>query len=151
MTMLTPTRPRRSLLDLSRDANRMLDSLFSRSEALEGDAEERASAVWAPRMDLTETEDAYRLQMDLPGMKKADIHVRMDDHRLLVSGERSEETTREDADYVHSERYFGSFYRSVRLPMTVEDENIKATFKNGVLTIQLPKSEKSKPKRIDVS
>ena len=138
-------------MDLSSDVNRMLDSFFSRPAELEGNGEEMASAVWAPRMDLTETDDAYRLQMDLPGMKKADIHVRMDDHRLLVSGERSEESTQEDEDHVHSERYFGSFYRSVRLPVTVAEENIKATFKNGVLTITLPKNEKSKPKQIEIS
>jgi HSP20 family protein len=144
-------RPRRGLLDLESDVNRMLDSFFSRSQDLEGDGEETASAVWAPRMDLTETDDAYRVQMDLPGLKKGDLNVRMDDHRLLVSGERAEETTSEDEDHVHSERYFGSFYRSVRLPMAVEEENIKANFKNGVLTIDLPKSEKSKPKQIEIS
>jgi len=109
-----------------------------------------ASAVWAPRMDLSETDDAYHVQMDLPGMKKDDIHVRIDDHRLLVSEERTEESMSEDEDHVHSERYFGSFYRSVRLPMVVEEKQIKAHFKQGVLTIDLPKSEKSKPKQIDI-
>jgi len=151
MTTLTRTRPRRRLLDLGSDVDRMFDSFFSRSRDVEGNGEEMASAVWAPRMDLTETEDAYRMQMDLPGLTKDDIHVRMDNHRLLVSGERSEESTQEDEDYVHSERHFGSFYRSVRLPMTVEEDQIAASFKNGVLVIDLPKSEKSKPKRIEIS
>ena len=151
MTTLTRNRPRRSLLDFGSDVNRMLDSVFSRSQDWKGEEEEMASAVWTPRMDLTETDDDYRLQMDLPGMKKGDISVRMDDHRLIVSGERTGESTHEDEDYVHSERYFGSFYRSVRLPMAVEEQQIKASFKNGVLNIRLPKSEKSKPKQIEIS
>lgn len=127
----------------------MLDSVFS--PAQQDDEEKRVSTVWTPRMDLTETDDAYHVQMDLPGLKKGDINVRMDGHRLLVSGERARETTSEDENHVRSERYFGSFYRSVRLPMAVEEESIRARFKNGVLTIDLPKSEKSKPKRIEIS
>ena len=138
-------------MDLGSGVNRMLDSVFSRSQDVEGDGEEMPSAVWAPRMDLTESNDAYHVQMDLPGLKKGDITVRMDDHRLLVSGERTQEATQEDGDRVHRERYFGSFYRSIRLPMGVEEEKIKAHFKNGVLTIDLPKTEKSKPKQIEIT
>ena len=129
----------------------MFDAFFPRSEEGQDGGEERMSAAWSPRMDLTETDDAYHLQVDLPGMKKADINVRMDGNRLFVSGEREGKTTREGEDYVHSERYFGSFYRSLQLPATVEEKDIKANFKNGVLKIDLPKSEESKPKQIEIS
>lgn len=128
----------------------MLESVFSSLREWDGNGDE-PSAVWAPRMDLSESGDAYRLKMDLPGLDKSDINVRMEDNRLFVSGERAEETTRKDEDSVHSERFFGSFYRSIRLPAAVEEEKIEAHFKNGVLTIDLPKAEVSKPKKINIS
>lgn len=150
MKALTRTRPTRRLLDLENELDRMLDSAFSPLREWEGDGEEMGSAVWAPRMDLTETNDTYRLKMDLPGLDKSDINVRMEDNCLFVSGDRAEETTREDEDTVRSERTFGSFYRSIRLPKAVKEENIEAHFNNGVLTIDLPKTEVSTPKKIEV-
>jgi len=129
----------------------MLDSVFAPSTNWEGEDEMAASAVWTPRMDLTETDDAYHLQMDLPGLSKSDIKIRMDDNHLMVSGERHEESTHEDEDSVHSERYFGSFYRSVQLPASIEEDQIEAHFRNGVLTVELPKSEASRPKHIEIN
>ena len=149
MTTLTRTRrrPRRGFRDLESNVNRMLESVFAPMQKWEEDG----PSGWPPRMDLSETDDAYHLHMDLPGMTKDDIHVRMQDNRLSVSGERHEESTTEDEDHVHSERYFGSFFRSVRLPASIVEEDIEARFDDGVLTIDLTKMEESKPKRIKIT
>ena len=151
MATLSPIRSRRSPYDLSSDFRRMLDSVFSLTQDVDGEEATMPPAVWAPRLDLTETDAAYHLEMDLPGLQKSDITVRMDDHRLLVSGERHEASTQAEEDSIHSERYFGSFYRSVRLPTAVEADHIDAHFENGVLKIDLPKVETSRPKRIEIT
>jgi len=145
MDALTRQRPRRGLLDLERDLSRMFESVLSPFQ--EGDG----PAGWRPRMDLSETDDAYHLQMDLPGMTKEDIRIRMEDNRLRVSGERTEEAAVEDEDHIRSERYFGSFFRSVRVPTPVVEDEIEAHFADGVLTVDLPKVEESKPTRIEIA
>jgi len=101
-------------------------------------------------MDLTETEDAFHLKVDLPGLDKKDVHVRMEDNRLTISGERREEKTKKEKNRVHTERSFGSFYRSLRLPKSVNESKIEAHFQNGVLNVQLPKTEVSKPTHIEI-
>jgi len=99
---------------------------------------------------MTETEDAFHLAVDLPGMKKEDVHIRMEDSRLVISGERTEQKKEEDRNRVRMERSFGSFYRSIRLPKSIKEEGIRARFRNGVLSVELPKTEVSKPKHIEI-
>jgi HSP20 family protein len=146
MDSLTRYRPSRSLRNLQEEVNRVFDSLFS--PAMDEDGE--SGAVWTPRLDLTETEDGFQLAVDLPGMKKDDVHIRMEDDRLIISGERTEEKKEEDRNMVRMERSFGSFYRSLRLPKGIKDDQIRAHFRNGVLKVDLPKTEVSKPKRIEI-
>ena len=146
MDSLTRYRPSRSLRNLQEEVNRVFDSLFS--PAMDEDGE--SGAVWTPRLDLTETEDGFQLAVDLPGMKKDDVHIRMEDDRLIISGERTEEKKTEDRNMVRMERSFGSFYRSLRLPKGIKDDQIRAHFRNGVLKVDLPKTEVSKPKRIEI-
>lgn len=148
MKQLTRYRPSRGLRSLQDEVDRVFESFFAPFR--EEDGEEGLPAAWTPRMDVTETDGAYRLQMDLPGMSKDDITVRMEDNRLMVSGERHDEKTTEDENYVHTERSFGSFYRSMRLPKSVQEGAIDASFRNGVLSIELPKTEESAPKKIEV-
>lgn len=144
------TRSRRSPLALSGDVRRMLDSIFSPSPG--GDEPETApSAVWAPRLDLTETDDAYRLEMDLPGLHKRDITLQTENHHLQVRGKRREASPHDDEDRIHSERHFGSFYRSVQMPDAVDESRITAHLEHGVLTVELPKSEASQPTHIDIT
>lgn len=146
MDTLTRYRPSRSLRGLQEEVNRVFDSLFSPPMDDGGEP----TSVWAPRMDLTETEDAFHLKVDLPGLDKKDVHVRMEDNRLTISGERREEKTKKEKNRVHTERSFGSFYRSLRLPKSVNESKIEAHFQNGVLNVQLPKTEVSKPTHIEI-
>jgi HSP20 family protein len=135
---------------LQDEVNRVFDQLFPTSWDDDSEADPR-TGMWTPRMDLTETDDAFHLRMDLPGIRKEDVTISVEDNRLMVKGERTDETTDESENMIRMERMSGSFYRSIRLPKTITEDKIKASFKNGVLTVAMPKAEVSKPKRIAIS
>lgn len=149
IAMTTLTRRQPTHRHLQKEVDRLFDSFFTPSWAEDGD--EPTPSAWSPRMDLTETDNAYRLMLDLPGLEKQDITLRVENNRLFVSGERHEETRAEDQTLVHMERSFGAFYRSIRLPREVQEDKIKARFENGVLKIDLPKAESSMPKKIEIT
>ena len=107
--------------------------------------------MWSPSVDISEDESEYLIKMDIPGMDKKDIKVNYQDGRLTVTGERKTETKEEEKDYIRQERYRGSFYRSFTLTDTIKDEEIQATFKDGVLKLVVPKAETVKPKSIKVN
>jgi HSP20 family protein len=111
---------------------------------------EPPATIWSPRMDLVETDGAYELHMDLPGLNGDNVSVDVEDHRLVVHGRRGEETREEEANYLRIERNFGRFYRSLTLPDMTVPEQAEATFRDGVLTIRVPKSEAKKPKKISI-
>ena len=147
MPALTRYRPLTSMQGLRSELDRLMSSPFMGFE--EGD-EERLSAVWAPRTDVSETDNEFIVRMDIPGIEKKNLRIEVEDNRLSVSGERSEETTEETESMIRVERSYGNFYRSIALPKVAQKEKAKAEFKNGVLTIHVPKIEESKPKRIEV-
>lgn len=114
-------------------------------------------APWAAqddlgRADLSETDEGYELQIDLPGMKKEDISVELSDGILSVSGERTDEREDQRKGYYLSERSYGSVQRSFRVPDSVRTEDVKAQFSDGVLTLTLPRTEEARKsaRRIDV-
>ena len=104
----------------------------------------------APAVDIYEDKDNFVVKAELPGMKKEDIDVSMHDGSLSISGERKSEEKFEDAEVYRSERFFGRFQRTVALPTAVNAAGIKAQYKDGILTVTLPKAEEAKPKQIDV-
>jgi len=106
---------------------------------------------WTPALDVYEEKDSFVVKAELPGMKKEDIEVSFHDGSLSLSGERKCETKHEDAEVYRAERFFGRFQRTISLPAAVAADKIKAAYKDGVLTITLPKTEEAKPKQIDVS
>lgn len=106
---------------------------------------------WTPALDVYENKDNYTVKAELPGMKKEDIEVSLHEGTLSISGERKSETKHEDAEVYRAERFFGRFQRTVALPTAVAADQVKAAYKDGVLTITLPKTEEAKPKHIDVS
>jgi HSP20 family protein len=112
--------------------------------------EEEPAAMWMPRLDLTETDDAFVARMDLPGLKHEDIQVDVENNRLTIRGERKVEKREEKEDVVRMERNYGTFFRALTLPDNVLADQIAATFEDGVLTLQIPKAEESKPRRIEV-
>lgn len=107
--------------------------------------------MWSPSVDISEDDNEYLIKMDIPGMDKKDINVNYKDGRLTVTGERKTESKEEKKDYIRQERYRGSFYRSFTLTDTIKDEEIQASFKDGVLKLVVPKAETVKPKSIKVN
>ncbi|MBP1777645.1 MAG: Heat shock protein Hsp20 [candidate division NC10 bacterium] len=105
---------------------------------------------WKPLMDVVETKDGITLKVEVPGMKQEDINISLEDNTLTVKGERKHESEVNDEGYTRFERSYGTFQRSVALPPTVDAERVKATYKDGVLEIQLPKKEEARPKAIKV-
>jgi HSP20 family protein len=105
---------------------------------------------WVPAVDLYETKDNLTVKCELPGLKKEDIGISLHEGILTISGERKHEEKRKDSEVYRTERYEGRFSRSLTLPSKVSANAINATYKDGVLTVVLPKAEESKPKQIQV-
>jgi HSP20 family protein len=143
----SPRRPS-VLRNLQNEVDQLFESTFPRFTA---DEDEPMSRVWTPRMDLMESDDHYRLRVDLPGIAKEDVSITVEDNRLTIRGERKHDSRTEDENYVRSERAFGQFYRMLHLPASVNENKIKARFTDGVLSVELPKTEKSKPKKIKIA
>ncbi len=108
------------------------------------------SGTWVPETDIRETKDDYIVTADLPGLTKKDINISLKDDVLTISGERKFERKDEDDSYFRMERSYGMFNRSFRLPDAVKPDKISAKFKDGVLTVQIPKAEEVKPKQIEI-
>jgi HSP20 family protein len=125
--------------------NRLFDSTFSNSGT------EAALTTWAPAVDIYETENELVLKADLPDVNEKDLDVRVENNMLTVRGERKFENTVKEDKYLRVERSYGSFSRSFSLPSTVDTEKIHADYKNGVLSVQLPKRAESKPKQVKVN
>ena len=106
---------------------------------------------WTPAIDLYEDKDNLYVRAELPGMKKEQIEVSLHEGTLSISGERKGESKQEGAEVYRAERFFGRFQRTVTLPAPVSPEKVTAQYKDGLLTITLPKTEEAKPKHIDVN
>ena len=103
----------------------------------------------APVVDVAERENEYEITAELPGMEEKDIELIVSDDVLTIKGERKEEKEEKNKDYHISERRYGSFQRSFRLPDRVDDNRIDARFKNGLLTVLLPKTAEARSKQIE--
>lgn len=109
------------------------------------------AGAWVPLVDILESKDAYLIRAELPGMKKEDFSLEVHDGSLTVSGERKPEGLSDGVEYHRSERMHGRFSRSFYLPQTVNQERIKATYRDGILEIHVPKVEEAKPRQIAIS
>lgn len=105
---------------------------------------------WTPALDIYEDKDKYVAKAEMPGMKKEDIDVSLEGNTLTVSGERKQEEEKKEGDTYRAERFFGRFQRSVTLPAAVDPNKIEATYKDGVLTVTVPKTDEAKRKQIEV-
>lgn len=134
------------LSDLRNEIDRLFDSPLSeltRTSQLLSD--------WTPALDVYEEKDNFVVKAELPGMKKEDVEVSLHDGCLSISGERQGEKKHESSEVYRAERFFGRFQRTVTLPTAVAADKVRAAYKDGVLTITLPKTEEAKSKKIDVS
>jgi HSP20 family protein len=106
---------------------------------------------WLPALDVQENKDSFIVRTELPGLKLEDIEVSLHEGALLISGERKVEKVEEGVEVHRQERSYGKFQRALTLPTPVAADKITAQYKDGVLTVTLPKTEEAKPKKIDVS
>jgi len=144
--------PVRDLLNVEREFNRMFNSLGSRFGIThQGDIdEEYDNAVWMPLTDISEDNDNFYLKADLPGIKKEDVKISYTDGAISISGERSQEKETKEKKFYRIERSYGKYYRSFNVPTEIKEDKIKAEFKDGQLTITIPKADEVKPKEIDI-
>lgn len=141
--------PYRDLMSLHERMNTMFNEFFAGGS---GDREEDAAeGTWSPAVDIHETEDDIILKCELPGMKQVDIQIEIRENVLTIKGERMQESEAEKDNYHRVERAFGAFHRSFTLPGAIKQEKVKATYKEGVLKVAMPKAEATKPKRIKIS
>lgn len=107
--------------------------------------------AWAPALDVREDKEKFTVNLELPGLKREDISVHLEDGSLIISGERKSEPVGEGTEIHRQERYYGKFSRALTLPAAVAVGQVKAAFKDGILSVTLPKAEEAKPKQIDVT
>jgi HSP20 family protein len=151
-SLLPTTRsPFRGTLDPFQEMNEIqnrLSSLFGNG----GFMEPALTTDWAPAVDIVEEDECFKIEADLPNVNKEDIHVSVDNGVLTLTGERSQEKETKKRRYHRTERSWGSYERSFRLPDQVDVENVDAQFKKGVLTLTIPKTGefKSSHKTIEI-
>ena len=139
--------PFRELSTMQERMNKLFEDVMrSPNRAEEG----FAVAAWAPAVDIYETDKEIVMKAELPEMQEKDIEIKVEDNILIVAGERRMEKEVKEEHYHRIERSYGSFHRSFTLPHTVDRDNIKASYKDGVLKVVLPKKEEAKPKQIKI-
>jgi HSP20 family protein len=150
---VTPWRPFMDLGRWERDMERMMDSFFDRrmrpwwpERWLRADEME----ISAPAVDLFEEKDDIVVKAELPGIDKDNIEVNVSDHHLTIKGEKKKEEEVKQEDYYRCERSYGSFLRTLELPTDVHADKVKASFRDGVLEVRLPKTEQAKAKEIKI-
>ena len=145
MTRWTPTG---TFLTTRDPFARMLDNFFG--EGLYP-SEDVSNRTWMPSVNIRETEHAFFVEAELPGLTKKDIEITLENNMLKLSGERRFEKDTKEESYHRVERSYGSFLRTFSLPSQVNAESVKASFKDGVLTIEVPKADEAKPRKIAIN
>jgi len=128
---------------------RRMGRLFERM--LPTDGGERAGLTFIPAAELEETEDAFKLKVELPGLTAKDVTVEVTPEAVSITGERKSETTTEREGYTRSEFRYGKFQRVIPLPSTVKNQEVKAEYKDGILRLNLPKTEPEKQRAVKVN
>jgi len=132
------------LTNLREEINRLFELPF-------GDSSRQSEFFgWAPPLDVYEDTNNLVVKAELPGMKKEDINISLHEGSLVISGERKTDCQEGDGDASRQECFYGRFQRSLELPKPVDPNAVTATYKDGILTVTLPKTEESKPKQISV-
>lgn len=136
--------PFREIASLRDDMERLFDSMVGRYPS------ERLEPTWSPALDIEETESSVIVRAELPGMKKDDIKVSVTGDQLTISGERRHEAEEKGKTFHRIERAFGKFQRSLILPADIQTDKVKASYKDGILELNMPKSEKAKSREITI-
>lgn len=138
--------PLRDLLSIQDRMNRLFEQTLSRSRTEDG----ISASTWAPAVDIYETQETIVMKADLPGLTREDIEIEIRDNALTIKGERRFAKDVQQENYLRIERAYGAFQRSFTLPTSVRQEEIRASFRDGVLELLLPKAEGAKPKKIAI-
>jgi len=133
------------LFGIQREINRMFDGFLRDNRE-----EESTFMTWAPAIDIAEHDNEYVVKVELPGVNKEDVKITLESNVMIISGEKKQEKEAKKENYHRVERSYGSFQRSFTLPTTVKSDKIDASYKDGILSILLPKAEEAKPKQIEV-
>jgi HSP20 family protein len=126
--------------------NRLFEQTLSRSRSEEG----IAASTWTPTVDIYETPETIVLKAELPGLSREDIEIQIRDNALSLKGERRFAKDAQQENYLRIERAYGAFQRSFTLPATIQQDKIRAVFRDGVLELTLPKAEEAKSKKIAI-
>lgn len=148
MSNLTRWNPVNEFEDLMSRYNRMFGLTRPGGERDSKDVFSRSD--WAPAVDIKETPEAFTIEAELPGMSREDVKVTVHEGVLSIQGERKSENETDDKKHHRIERFYGSFLRRFTLPDNVEENSVKANFKDGMLTLTLQKAEPKEPKAIEV-
>lgn len=138
--------PSRDLWKVRTDLDRLFNQFFNRAY----ESEDYPEVDWSPRLEIAENDDNFIINVELPGMKKQDVSIALQNDVLTLQGDKKVEKSDKGHNYNLCERHYGKFIRSFRLPAQVNGEKIDASFKDGVLSLTLPKIEESKPKQIEI-
>ncbi|HKS95669.1 MAG TPA: Hsp20/alpha crystallin family protein [Terriglobia bacterium] len=140
--------PFRDLLTTQKEFNRLFNETFPFRF---GDGEEQSTRPWAPPVDIYETESELVFKADLPGVDPKNVDIRVENGILYVKGERPFEKEVKEENYHRIERSYGAFARSFSLPDSIDEGKVKAEYKDGQLTLTMPKREEAKPKAIKIN
>ena len=127
-----------------------IDRLFDTFLPAKFQAEYPVTTAWAPRVDVAETDNEVVVSTELPGVERKDVKLSVEDNLLTIGGEKKQEKETKEKNYHCVERRYGTFSRSFTLPTRIQADKVKATFKDGILTIKLPKAEEAKTKEIPI-
>lgn len=150
MNGLTRWNPFREMEDMQRRMSSLFDWSPFRRGSLTAEDENMTVAEWAPLVDIAEDDKEYLIKVEIPEVQKEDVNVTVEGGTLTISGERKAEKEEKGRRFHRVERYYGRFERSFSIPDDAASENVKAEFKDGVLRVHLAKSEKARPKQIEV-
>ena len=146
-----PWRPIRQIDQVFDDMERQFEEVFDRPFFPVTWKREPHIRAWSPAMEVVEKENEYLLKAELPGMKKDDIDISVEEDTLIIKGERRAEEEKKGEGYHLCERCYGSFERSIALPKAIESEKVKACYENGLLELTIPKAPEAQPKKVEVS
>ena len=142
-----PSRESSNLWSMQREINRLFDHFF---EGGTQDDRTLGLSMWTPAVDIAEHDSEYLVNIELPGVNKDDVKITLESNILTIRGEKKQEKDEKNDNYRRVERSYGSFQRSFTLPVMVKSDKIDASYKDGILSIVLPKAEEAKPKQIEV-
>lgn len=141
-------RPFRDIVSIQDEMNLLFNDFFGRVPSrFEGDWN---ASEWSPSVDISETKDNIVIKAEVPGIRKEEIKITLQDNVLMLKGERKQEKEEKETNFHRMERSYGSFARSFNLSTVVQADKIKASYKDGILNIILPKAEEVKPKQIPI-